>query len=83
MNNSPFIEISTIIDSFDYSLFKRIIEKNSFPNSKFEISANRFIFNFHRDDVPFLLEKLKEQGQEEYIIWAADIRLIYEEKLKN
>lgn len=80
MKDTPYLEISMVIDSFDYVLIKGIIENNNFPHSKFTVSSNRFIFECYRDEVPFLLHKLRQQGQEEYMLLAEHIELIFNEK---
>ena len=83
LKNTLFVEISCLINSFDYKLFSSIVWGTpDFPNSEFNLDSknpNRFLFNFHKDDIESLLKKLEGRG-EEFLLWANDIALISNEK---
>jgi hypothetical protein len=89
MKNTDFIDINCPIGSFDFNLFKGIVNQGidshleAFTQSEFFIdpkNKNRFTFNFHKDEIYVLLRRLEEKGQEEYLIWKNDIALVANEK---
>lgn len=74
--DSNFIEIETPIGGFDYKLFKKIVDAgidshlNAFTKSKFGNrnydSKQVAFFNFHIDEKPILIRRLKELYDNEY-----------------
>ena len=89
INKGHFIDINTPIGSFDFNLFKNIVNQgidshlqgftrsNFFPDPS---NKNRFNFYFHKDELEILFRRLEENGQEEYLIWKNDISLAANEK---
>ena len=79
---NEFLPIDTPINSADYKLFAGIVNQGidshleGFTKSKFEKSARpgRFLFNFHKSELPILLRRLEEEGTEEADSWAEDIK---------
>jgi len=82
---NDFIEITTLIPSKDYKLFKDVINRGidshleGFVKSKFEKKGNRCHFNFHKSELPILLRRLQESADaiedEGYIeSWINDIK---------
>lgn len=88
-NKTDFINVNTPKGSFDFNLFAKIINQGidahleAFTQSKFlEDTKNpaRFNFFFHKSELPILLRRLKEFGQEEFIMWSNDIALVANRK---
>ena len=88
-NRNLFIDINTLFGSFDFNLFKQVVNLGidshleAFTKSKFapdNKDKNRFEFLFHKDELPILLRRLREFGQEEYILWAEDLELVADKK---
>ena len=89
---NDFIDVNTVINSFDFNIFKQVINQGidahleAFVKSKFDQNEvnnkdkNRFKFLFHVSEIPILLRRLREYGQEEYMMWADDIELVANKK---
>ena len=77
-----FLPIETPYGSSDYKLFEKIVNQgidsnlNRFVKSKFEKSKNfdnKFLFNFNKEEIPILLQRLENEGSDEAFSWKEDI----------
>jgi hypothetical protein len=84
MNPKEYLEITTPLGGGDFDIFKTVVNQGidshleAFTKSKFEgfmqDGQKRMCFNFHKSEVPILLRRLEEMGNEEADSWASDIR---------
>jgi len=83
--NDDFTEITTPIGSDDFKLFSEIVNKGidsyleAFIKSKFYRKGDRYVFNFHKDEIDILLRRLQEMWEasdedEDIYQWIEDIK---------
>jgi hypothetical protein len=82
--NSEYLDITTPIGSNDDKLFVSVVNKGidshleGFTKSKFDVKdtsiGQRRIFKFHRSELPILVRRLEEIGDENALQWAEDIK---------
>ena len=87
---NQFFKITVRVNSEDFNLFAfKIVNQGidshleAFTKSEFfedEKNPGRFVFNFHNTEIPILLRRLRELGEEEADSWADDIELCLEEE---
>ena len=76
---SEFFPITTPTFTEDFKLFKDIVNQGidshleAFVKSEFKEAGDRYLFNFHKSELPILLRRLRELGTEESDYWASDI----------
>lgn len=90
--DDDFFEITAPVNSEDAEMFVRIVNQGidshleAFTKSKFDVRqgtlGTRRSFNFHKDELPILLRRLRELGTEEGDQWADDIEN-YDENLNE
>lgn len=93
MANDEFFKITVRIQSEDfkmlaYEIVNQGIDSHleAFTESKFfedEKEKGRFVFNFHRKELPILIRRLKELETETADQWADDIESTLEEEKEN
>ncbi len=84
MDSKEYLEITTPLGGSDFELFKKVVNQGidshleGFTKSKFDgfmqDGQKRMCFNFHKSEVPILLRRLEEMGDESADSWASDIR---------
>ena len=81
---AQFLPITVPISSSDMKLFAKVINQGidshleGFTKSKFEKKGDRYILDFHNSEIPILVRRLEEigdqTGDEEALRWAEDIK---------
>ena len=81
--DDEFFKITTPVGSEDEALFVGIVNQGidshleAFTKSKFDVRqgsmGSRRVFNFHKTELPLVLRRLRELGNEEADSWANDI----------
>jgi len=82
--NNEYLDITTPVGSEDDKLFVSVVNKGidshleAFTKSKFDVKVDylgrRRIYKFHRSELPILIRRLEEIGDENALQWAEDIK---------
>jgi len=86
IKNSSYLNVEVPVNSEDLKIFKTVVGDDGFPKSIFNAAPSnptKFLFMFHKSEVPELIIKLgelyDETGDDTVLMWKEDIENYKEE----